>query len=40
VVGIVLIVISVVVLGGVILFFALAGKRNKTKRTAVKAKKD
>ena len=30
VVGIVLIVVSVVLLGGVILFFALAGKRNKT----------
>lgn len=32
VVGIVLIVVSVVVLGGVILFFALAGKRNKKRR--------
>lgn len=32
VVGIVLIVVSVVILGGVILFFALAGKRNKSRR--------
>ena len=36
VVGIVLIVISVVILGGVILFFALAGKRNKSKRKSIK----
>ena len=40
VVGIVLIVVSVVLLGGVILFFALAGKRNKAKRNAVRTKKD
>ncbi len=39
VVGIVLIVVSVVILGGVILFFALAGKRNKSKRKSVKADK-
>ena len=37
VVGIVLIIVSVVCLGGVILFFALAGKRNKTKRKTVKS---
>ena len=36
VVGIVLIVVSVVILGGVILFFALAGKRNKAKRASVR----
>ena len=36
VVGIVLIVVSVVILGGVILFFALAGKRNKSRRKTVK----
>ncbi len=36
VVGVVLIVVSAVVLGGVILFFALAGKRNKSKRKTVK----
>ena len=37
VVGIVLIVVSVVILGGVILFFALAGKKNKPRRkTTVK----
>ena len=36
VVGIVLIVVSAVVLGGVILFFALAGKRNKARRRSVK----
>ena len=40
VVGIVLIVVSVVILGGVILFFALAGKRNKTKRTSIRTKND
>lgn len=41
VVGIILIVVSVVLLGGVILFFALAGKRNKSRRTSVKTgKKD
>ena len=39
VVGIVLIVVSVVLLGGVILFFALAGKRNKSKRV-VRTNKD
>ena len=38
VVGIVLIVVSVVILGGVILFFALAGKRNKSKRNTSKNK--
>lgn len=36
VVGIVLIVVSVVVLGGIILFFALAGKRNKSGRKSIK----
>ena len=40
VVGIVLIVVSVVLLGGVILFFAFAGKRNKSKRKSVKVNKD
>lgn len=41
VVGIVLIVASVIVLGGVILFFALAGKRNKSNRKSIKrANKD
>ena len=40
VVGIILIVVSVVLLGGVILFFALAGKRNKSKRKSVKVNKD
>ncbi len=40
VVGIVLIVVSVVLLGGVILFFALAGKKNKTKRTSIRINKD
>ncbi|MBO5910031.1 MAG: hypothetical protein J6Q15_00830, partial [Clostridia bacterium] len=35
VVGIALIIVSVVVLGGVILFFALAGKRNKSKRKSI-----
>ena len=40
VVGIVLIVVSVVLLGGVILFFALAGKRNKSRRKSVKINKD
>lgn len=40
VVGIVLIVVSVVLLGGVILFFAFAGKRNKSKRTSVRINKD
>lgn len=39
VVGIVLIVVSAVVLGGVILFFALAGKRNKSRRKSVKTDK-
>ena len=36
VVGIIFAVISVVVLGGVILFFALAGKKNKSKRKSIK----
>lgn len=40
VVGIVLICVSVVLLGGVILFFGLAGKRNKSKRKSVKVNKD
>ncbi len=40
VVGVVLIIVSVVVLGGVILFFALAGKRNKSRRKTIKSNKD
>ena len=40
VVGIVLIVVSVVLLGGVILFFALAGKRNKSRRISARTNKD
>ena len=41
VIGIVLIVVSVVVLGGIILFFALAGKRNKAARRSIRrANKD